>query len=63
MTVETKAFNQHGEEVCYFRRKLMVWMTAVAARRAGVPTVTTSGADRVAPPSTAALRRGSARSR
>ena len=27
VTVETKAFNQRGEEVCYFRRKLMVWKT------------------------------------
>ena len=25
VTVETKAFNQRGEEVCYFRRTLMVW--------------------------------------
>ena len=25
VTVETRAFNQHGNEVCYFRRKLMVW--------------------------------------
>jgi acyl dehydratase len=25
VTVETKGFNQHGEEVCYFRRKVMVW--------------------------------------
>jgi acyl dehydratase len=25
VTVETKAFNQRGEEVCFFRRKLMVW--------------------------------------
>jgi acyl dehydratase len=25
VTVETKAFNQRGEEVCYFRRKVMVW--------------------------------------
>ena len=25
MTVETKGFNQRGEEVCYFRRKVMVW--------------------------------------
>ena len=30
VTVETKAFNQHGDEVCYFRRKLMVWKTADA---------------------------------
>src|SRR5271155_2565708 len=28
VTVETKAFNQRGEEVCYFRRKLMVWTQA-----------------------------------
>ena len=25
VTVESKGFNQRGEEVCYFRRKLMVW--------------------------------------
>ncbi len=25
VTVETKGFNQHGDEVCYFRRKLLVW--------------------------------------
>ena len=25
VSVETKAFNQRGEEVCYFRRKLLVW--------------------------------------
>lgn len=25
VTVETKGFNQHGDEVCYFRRKVMVW--------------------------------------
>jgi acyl dehydratase len=25
VTVETKAFNQRGEEVCFFRRKVMVW--------------------------------------
>ena len=25
VTVETKGFNQDGEEVCYFRRKVMVW--------------------------------------
>ena len=34
VTVETKAFNQRGEEVCYFRRKLMVWKTG---RSAGAP--------------------------
>ena len=32
VTVETKGFNQRGEEVCYFRRKLMVW-----TREAGPP--------------------------
>ena len=25
MTVETKGFNQRGEEVCFFRRNVMVW--------------------------------------
>jgi len=25
VTVETKGFNQRGEEVCFFRRKVMVW--------------------------------------
>jgi acyl dehydratase len=25
VTVETKGFNQHGKEVCYFRRRVMVW--------------------------------------
>jgi len=33
VTVETKGFNQRGEEVCYFRRKLMVWKTADAPPR------------------------------
>ena len=35
VTVETKGFNQHGDEVCYFRRKVMVWKreTAPARRR------------------------------
>src|SRR4030095_9473187 len=31
VTVETKGINQRGEEVCYFRRKVMVW------KRAGAP--------------------------
>ena len=30
VTVESKGFNQRGEEVCYFRRKLMVWMRSAA---------------------------------
>jgi acyl dehydratase len=25
VTVESRGFNQRGEEVCYFRRKVMVW--------------------------------------
>jgi acyl dehydratase len=34
VTVETKAFNQRGDEVCYFRRKLLVWRRdALPARR------------------------------
>lgn len=31
--VETKGFNQRGEEVCYFRRKVMVWKTEHAPHR------------------------------
>ena len=31
--VETKAFNQHGDEVCYFRRKVMVWKREAAKPR------------------------------
>ena len=38
VTVETKGFNQDGDEVCYFRRKLMVWKTEAApARRRPYP--------------------------
>ena len=33
VTVETKGINQRGEEVCYFRRKLMVWKRADAPAR------------------------------
>ncbi|MFM7534359.1 MAG: MaoC family dehydratase [Acidimicrobiales bacterium] len=33
VTVETKAFNQDGKEVCYFRRKVMVWSKASAPER------------------------------
>ena len=34
VTVESKGFNQHGVEVCYFRRKVMVWKKdALPARR------------------------------
>ena len=33
VTVETKAFNQRAEEVCYFRRRLMVWKTEHAPKR------------------------------
>jgi acyl dehydratase len=31
--VETKGFNQEGLEVCYFRRKVMVWKRAYAPAR------------------------------
>jgi acyl dehydratase len=33
VTVETKGLNQRGEEVCYFRRKVMVWKQAAAPAR------------------------------
>jgi len=38
VTVETKGFNQRGEEVCFFRRKVLVWKRAGApARRRPYP--------------------------
>ena len=33
VTVETKGINQRGEEVCYFRRKVMVWKREAAPAR------------------------------
>ncbi len=33
VTVETKGINQRGDEVCYFRRKLMVWKREDAPQR------------------------------
>jgi acyl dehydratase len=33
VTVETKGVNQRGEEVCYFRRKFLVWTEAAAPPR------------------------------
>ena len=33
VTVETRAFNQREEEVCYFRRKVMVWKREAAPQR------------------------------
>ena len=33
VTVETKGLNQHGDEVCYFRRKVMVWKRDAAPPR------------------------------
>ena len=33
VTVETKGLNQRGEEVCYFRRKAMVWKREAAPPR------------------------------
>ena len=33
VTVETKGLNQRGEEVCSFRRKVMVWKQAAAPAR------------------------------
>jgi acyl dehydratase len=33
VTVETKGFNQRGEEVCFFRRKVLVWKRESAPAR------------------------------
>ena len=33
VTVETKGFNQDGKEVCYFRRRVMVWKREFAPAR------------------------------
>jgi hypothetical protein len=33
VTVETKGLNQRGEEVCYFRRRVMVWKKNAAPQR------------------------------
>jgi acyl dehydratase len=34
VTVESKGYNQRGQEVCYFRRKILVWKKeALPARR------------------------------
>ncbi len=33
VAVETKGFNQEGQEVCYFRRKVMVWKREAAPAR------------------------------
>jgi hypothetical protein len=33
VTVETKAWNQDGKEVCYFRRRVMVWKREFAPSR------------------------------
>ncbi|MCU1394574.1 MAG: putative hydratase [Ilumatobacteraceae bacterium] len=33
VTVETKGFNQDGKEVCYFRRKVLIWKREFAPPR------------------------------
>jgi acyl dehydratase len=33
VTVETRGYNQRGEEVCFFRRKVMVWKRDAARPR------------------------------
>ena len=33
VTVETKGFNQNGNEVCYFRRKLLAWKASALPDR------------------------------
>jgi hypothetical protein len=34
VTVETKGFNQDGQEVCYFKRKVLIWRREFAPDRA-----------------------------
>ena len=34
VTVESKGFNQDGKEVCFFRRKVLVWKREFAPQRA-----------------------------
>jgi len=34
VTVESKGFNQDGKEVCYFKRRVMVWKREFAPTRA-----------------------------
>jgi acyl dehydratase len=33
VTVETKGFNQDGKEVCYFRRRVLIWKREFAPAR------------------------------
>jgi acyl dehydratase len=44
VTVETKGINQRGEEVCFFRRKVLVWTREGAPKR-GLPYDDTVFAD------------------
>ena len=46
VTVESKGFNQDGQEVCYFRRRVMVWRTEHAPAAGGPTTSRPPGADR-----------------
>ena len=46
VTVETKGFNQHGDEVCYFRRKLLGVEAGRPARPAGAHTRTLGAENR-----------------
>ena len=46
VTVESKGFNQDGEEVCYFRRRVMVWKREFAPdRERDRTTASTPGID------------------
>ena len=68
VTVETKAFNQRGEEVCFFRRKVMVWKQAAAPgapaplrrRRLGLSRSRPTGPGRVPAPHAGVGRRRTA---
>ena len=46
VTVETKGFNQDGKEVCYFRRRVMVWKRDAAPARTRPYDVRPPGTDR-----------------
>ena len=45
VTVETKGFNQDGQEVCYFRRRLLAWKRDAAPPRQRPYDVDTAGTD------------------
>ena len=57
VTVETKGINQRGEEVCYFRRKVMVWKRDHAPPAPRSPTTTTPSSPTASESGAAPVRR------